>query len=94
MAFGALALGGVVHNMKMSNALKLPVAVVLGYIGRYVMAVLSGAVFFAEYAGEQNAWVYSLVYNITYLGPDCLVCAIVALIPGMAGLTERIRKVQ
>lgn len=94
MAFGALALGGVVHNMKMSSALKLPVAVVLGYIGRYVMAVLSGAVFFAEYAGEQNAWIYSLGYNITYLGPDCLVCVIVSLIPGMAGLTERIRKVQ
>lgn len=95
MAFGALALGGVVYGMKsMPRSLKLPVAVVLGYIGRYVMAVLSGAVFFAEYAGEQNAWIYSLGYNITYLGPDCLVCVIVSLIPGMAGLTERIRKVQ
>ena len=57
------------------------------------MAVLSGAVFFAEYAGEQNAWIYSLVYNISYLGPDCLVCSAVALIPGMASVTERIKKI-
>lgn len=92
MAFGALALGGMVNYVKMPRMLKLPVAVVLGYIGRYAMAVLSGAVFFAEYAGEQNAWIYSLVYNISYLGPDCLVCAAVALIPGMASVTERIRK--
>lgn len=92
MAFGALALGGVVNYIKMPRMLKLPAAVVLGYLGRYIMAVLSGAVFFAEYAGGQNAWIYSLGYNITYLGPDCLVCVAVSLIPGIAGLTERIRR--
>lgn len=92
MAFGALALGGVVNYIKMPRMLKLPAAAMLGYLGRYVMAVLSGAVFFAEYAGGQNAWIYSLGYNITYLGPDCLVCVAVSLIPGIAGLTERIRR--
>lgn len=92
MAFGALALGGFVNYIKMPERLKLPVAVVLGCIGRYIMAVLSGVIFFAEYAGEQGAMVYSLVYNISYLGPDCLVCALVACIPGFGRLINTLRK--
>ena len=92
MAFGALALGGIANYVKMPRMLKLPAAVILGYIGRYLMAVLSGAFFFADYAGEQNAWAYSLIYNISYLGPDCLVCAAVAFIPGFAGIAQRIHK--
>ena len=63
----------------------------LAGVGRYIMAVLSGSIFFAEYAGEQNAWVYSLVYNISDLGPDTLVCMIVACIPGMPRLVDMIR---
>ena len=92
MAFGALALGGFVNYIKMPERLKLPAAVVLGCIGRYIMAVLSGVIFFAEYAGDQGALVYSLVYNISYLGPDCLVCALVACIPGFGRLINSLRK--
>lgn len=92
MAFGALALGGVVNYIKLPKALKLPVAVLLGYIGRYIMAVLSGVIFFAEYAGEQNALIYSIVYNISYLAPDCAVCMAVSCIPGFNRLTAALRK--
>ena len=92
MAFGALALGGVVNYIKMPVQLKLPAAVILGYIGRYVMAVLSGVIFFAEYAGEEGALIYSLVYNVSYLGPDCLVCALVACIPGFGRLINTLKK--
>ena len=92
MAFGALALGGFVNYIKMPERLKLPAAVVLGCVGRYIMAVLSGVIFFAEYAGEQGAMVYSIVYNISYLGPDCLVCALVACIPGFGRLINTLRK--
>ena len=92
MAFGALALGGFVNYMKLPEKLKLPAAVVLGYIGRYVMAVLSGVIFFAEYAGEQNAMIYSLVYNISYLAPDCIACTLVACIPGFGRIINALRK--
>ena len=92
MAFGALALGGFANYIKMPERLKLPAAVVLGYIGRYIMAVLSGVIFFAEYAGDQGALIYSLVYNISYLGPDCVVCALVALIPGFGRLINMLKK--
>ncbi len=92
MAFGALALGGVVRKLPLPKYASLPVAVLLGYIGRCLMAVLSGVIFFAEYAGEQNAFVYSVVYNISYLAPDCIVCMAVALIPGLGRLVKALEK--
>jgi len=92
MAFGALAIGGVVNYMPLPRALKLPAAVLLGYIGRYIMAVLSGVIFFAEYAGEQGALIYSLTYNISYLAPDCIVCMVVSAIPGFDRLVRTLAK--
>lgn len=92
MAFGALALGGIVKYIKMPDAAKLPAAVLLGFIGRYIMAVLSGVIFFAEYAGEEGALVYSLVYNVSYLGPDCVACMAASLIPGFSRLVKSLQK--
>ena len=92
LAYGAMVLGCLALAMPIKKQWQLPVAVLLAGVGRYVMAVLSGAIFFAEYAGEQNAWIYSIVYNISYLGPDTLVCMIVACVPGMARLVDFIGK--
>ena len=92
MAYAAVALACVAKLIPVNDRWKLPVAVILGYLGRYIIAVLSGVVFFAEYAGEQNALVYSLGYNIAYLGPEALICAVIALIPGMSRLPGLIRK--
>jgi len=91
MAYAALALACVSAKLPMHDRLKLPAAVLLGYLGRYALAVLSGVVFFAEYAGEQNALIYSLVYNVGYLGPEALVCMVVAAIPGMNRLPAMLK---
>ena len=91
LAFGAMILGCLATRLPVKDQWKLPIAALLAGVGRYVMAVLSGAIFFAEYAGEQNAWVYSLVYNISYLGPDTLICAVVACVPGLPRLVKMIR---
>lgn len=55
-------------------------AITLGVLSRYVAHVLSGAIFFAEYAEGLNPWVYSLVYNVTYMLPSFIVCLLAALI--------------
>ncbi len=91
LAYGAMILGCLATALPVDKRWKLPLAALLAGLGRYAMAVLSGAIFFAEYAGEQNAWVYSLVYNISYIGPDVLVCMLVACIPGIPRLVELIR---
>ena len=92
LAYGAMILSCIAIALPIKKQWKLPIAVLLAGVGRYIMAVLSGAIFFAEYAGEQNAWIYSLTYNISYLGPDTLVCMVVACIPGMTRLVDMIRK--
>ncbi len=47
---------------------------------RLCVSVISGAVIFGAYAPEgTNPWIYSIVYNISYLGPDFLVNVIVLL---------------
>ena len=91
-AFGAMALSGFVGCLPIKDKLKLPLGVVLATIGRYIMAVISGAVFFAEYApADQGALVYSLIYNISYLGPDALLCLVVSFLPGVQRLVSVMR---
>ena len=92
LAYGAIALSYVAVLLPIDKRWQLPVAALFGGLGRYCMEVLSGVVFFAEYAGDQNALVYSLVYNLASRGPDTLVCAAVACIPGMHRLVDMMRQ--
>lgn len=92
LAYGAIALSYVAVLLPIDKRWKLPVAALFGGLGRYAMEVLSGVVFFAEYAGDQNAVIYSLVYNLSSRGPDTLVCMLAACIPGMSRLVDMIGK--
>lgn len=92
LASGAMILGCLATLLPIQRRWQLPIAVLLAGIGNYIMAVLSGAIFFAEYAGEQNAWIYSLTYNITYLGPNVLFCMLISCIPGMTRMVDMIKK--
>lgn len=60
------------------------VGVVMAMAGRFVSHLLSGVIFFASYAGDQNVWVYSAVYNGSYLGVELIVTLVVAAILGRA----------
>jgi thiamine transporter len=56
------------------------VAIIFGGLLRLATHVISGVVFFAEYAGGQNVWVYSIVYNLSYVLPSLTGALILALI--------------
>jgi thiamine transporter len=60
-------------------------AIVLGSVLRLYIHWLSGVVFFGQFAGDQPVWLYSLVYNLTYVGPSVVLCAAaaVAVLPGL-----------
>ena len=50
---------------------------VVGGLARLAAHVASGVIFFAQYAPEaQNVWVYSLIYNATFMGPNIVMVAI------------------
>lgn len=82
IAFAMVGLAGLFSKNE-NRALGLSLGVVLGSLGRFVAAVLSGVVFFAEYAGDQNPWVYSIGYNGAYMLPECIICVVLALAVGL-----------
>ena len=90
IAFGMMGLAGLFSKMDDEN-LGLTVGVVLASVGRFVAAVLSGVIFFAEYAGDQNPWVYSIVYNGSYMLPECIICVILCLAVGLR-LARQLKK--
>ncbi|MDD4095376.1 MAG: energy-coupled thiamine transporter ThiT [Oscillospiraceae bacterium] len=58
---------------------KMIISVVLGVTLRMFSHVLSGVIFFAEYAGEQNPWIYSIIYNGSYLLPELIITLMLLL---------------
>ena len=90
IAFAMVGLAGVFSTYN-NRPVGLMAGVVLGSLGRFVAAVLSGVVFFAEYAGDQNPWVYSIGYNGAYMLPECIICVVLALAVGLR-LTQQLSK--
>jgi thiamine transporter len=88
IAFGALGIGGVLRNRK--NGLTL--AYIVGVFCRYICAVMSGIIFFGEYAPENfNAVTWSLWYNLTYLSVEAVITIIVINIPAVKRMFESFR---
>lgn len=81
LAFGALGLAGLFHNRKFG----LQIGYLIGVIGRFVFAILSGVIFFADYAPEgMNPFVYSFLYNGSYLGAEAIITVIILALPPVA----------
>ncbi len=79
LAFGLLGLAGFFRGGKG----RMLTGFALGCTGRYVTAVLSGWLFYGQWAWEGwNPLVYSLVYNIAYMLPEMLICMAVAVLVG------------
>src|SRR5690625_4688197 len=51
--------------------------VLIGGISRFLAHVIAGAIFFADAAPEgQSAWIYSIIYNSSYMIPCMIICTI------------------
>ena len=88
IAFGALGLAGLTRNSKNG----LTKGYIVGLIGRYICAVLSGVIFFGAYAPEGfNAWTWSRWYNLTYLAAEGIITVIVLSIPAVKNMFIRLR---
>lgn len=88
IAFTALGLGSLFPR-------SLPLGMAVSGLARLLCSVVSGTVFFAEYAAEAgyaSALWYSVVYNASTIGVETALCAVVAALPPVARAIERIRK--
>ena len=67
VAYGLVGLSGLFRSKGVLHSWQLAVGTFVGGFLRYVAAVLSGMVFFAEYApANTSAWLYSLTHFIDY----------------------------
>lgn len=90
-AFGALGLSGLFWKSK-HGLLK---GYLIGVLGRYFFAFLSGWIFFGTYAGDygfNSAIAYSLLYNGAYIGLEALITIIVISLPPMKKAMEHVQK--
>lgn len=75
LAFAAVGLAGLIRATTLPRMIA---AVSLGCAGRFVFHFLSGLIFFASYAPEwAGPWLWSVVYNVTYLAPQAIISAVV-----------------
>ena len=81
IAFAMLGLAGLTSRMENEQA-GLTIGVIIGSLGRYLAAVLAGVVFWAESRTGREAWSYSLAYNGTYMGLECIICVVICVLVG------------
>ena len=87
LAFTALGLAGFFKK-------SLPLGVLVSGLARIVFSVISGAVFFGEYGAYYGlgAWGYSILYNgIMTIGPELVLCLILAVLPPFKRVVDRMR---
>ncbi len=89
LAFGALGLSGLFSKSHLGYIK----GYLIGIAGRLFFAVLSGVVFFASYAGDQNVFWYSFTYNLGYIGIEGILTIIVMLFPVVASAIKRVKNI-
>lgn len=88
LAFGALGLSGLFCNKKFG----LQIGYVVGVVGRFVCSTLSGVIFFADYAPEgMNPWVYSIIYQGSYIGAELVLTLIIISITPVANALSLVK---
>ena len=91
-AFSALGLSGIFSKANRNGLTK---GYILGVLGRYFFAFISGWIFFGAYAGDygfSSAVIYSLAYNGAYLGLEALITLIIINIPAVKRALEYVKR--
>ncbi|MCL1914488.1 MAG: energy-coupled thiamine transporter ThiT [Eubacteriaceae bacterium] len=89
IAFAMVGAGAIARNMKNG----LAVGYLLGMAGRFFASMMSGAIFFGSYAPiGYSAFGWSIYYNITYLGFEALMTAIVLFVPSLRSAIENAKR--
>ena len=89
LASAALALGGFLSTRKYG----IISGYVVGVFFRYLCSFLSGVIFFGSFAPEGwNSVLWSLFYNITYIGVEMVITVALLCIPPFRRALERLKK--
>ena len=92
-AFAALGLAAGIFGTCIKSKRALQIGYVAGCIGRFIFAFLAGWVFWGSYAWEGwPAAAYSAVYNIIYIGAECVITLIIIFIPAVSKAIAKVKK--
>jgi thiamine transporter len=98
VAFGGLGLAGLVRVRPGATGWRVRAAVAtgvfVGTVARLAAHFASGVVFFASFAPPgQPVWVYSLVYNASYLVPEMVIAVLLleTILRHLQPVTGRVR---
>jgi len=83
IAFAMLGLAGLFRK-------NLYLGAAVGGAARFFCHFLSGVVFFGSYANGQNVFIYSFIYNISYILPDMLICFGILAIPSVRSAIKQV----
>ncbi|AWZ49373.1 energy-coupled thiamine transporter ThiT [Clostridiaceae bacterium 14S0207] len=87
LAFMMIGIGGFIKpnyskDTPIQSRIKISLGILIAILGRLLCHFLSGIIFFSEYAKGQNPYIYSLVYNISFLSIEFIIsCIIINLLP-------------
>jgi thiamine transporter len=95
ISFTALGLVGFFAPGEKSSAgwkkASLVVGVLVGGLARFLSNFAAGVIYYGSYAPEgMNPVLYSLTYQLASIGPDVIICAIVAAILMYSGILNRL----
>lgn len=81
LAFAWLGFAGILPKAIKPLELRFSLGILIAILGRFCMHLLSGAIFFGEYAPDgMNPWIYSSVYNAGYLSVEFIITLIIGII--------------
>ncbi|WP_292141329.1 energy-coupled thiamine transporter ThiT [Butyrivibrio sp.] len=87
-AFTALGLAGFFYNKKNG----MYIGYLVGIFGRFVFSVISGVIFFADYAPESmSPLLYSVLYNGSYITVEAIITIVVIAIPAVHSGLNRLK---
>ncbi len=73
LAFAALGLSGFFSSRPL-------VGIGIGIIARFICHFISGVVFFASFAGGENVFLYSAIYNASFLSIEFIVSTVIMIL--------------
>jgi len=73
---------GIVGYFRACNIKGILVGVILSMLARFTCHFISGVVFFGSYANGGSVYLYSFLYNGSYMGLETIItCVIIAILP-------------
>lgn len=89
LAFGAIGVGAILRETKQG----MITGYLVGVLGRYLVTVVSGIIFWGMYAAEGfSAVSWSFFYNMTYMLPEAVATIAILLIPQVRQFFEKYKQ--